>query len=46
MDLDEALYRASPSTYGEQYQSHLLEQYKLYVQMADKISERWPSTQP
>jgi len=26
--------------YGENYQSHLLEQYKLYVQMADKISER------
>jgi hypothetical protein len=41
MDLNEALYRATPSEYGEeQYQNHLLEQYKLYVQMADKISER------
>jgi len=26
--------------YGENYKSHLLEQYKLYVEMADKISER------
>lgn|SRR5215208_578726 len=40
MDLDEALYNSSPTEYGEQYQNHLLEQYKLYVQMADKISER------
>src|SRR5215212_9885579 len=29
-----------PSEYGEQYQNHLLEQYKLYVQMADNISAR------
>ena len=26
--------------YGTSHQDHLLEQYKLYVQMADKISER------
>ncbi len=26
--------------YGEHYQSHLLEQYKLYVEMADRISAR------
>lgn len=26
--------------YGDDYRAHLLEQYKLYVQMADKISER------
>lgn len=26
--------------YGEHYQGHLLEQYKLYVQMADNISLR------
>ena len=27
-------------TYGENYQNHLLEQYKLYVEMADRISAR------
>ena len=26
--------------YGEHYQPHLLEQYKLYVEMADRISAR------
>ena len=26
--------------YGEDYQSHLLEQYKLYVEMADRVSQR------
>lgn len=26
--------------YGEKFQDHLLEEYKLYVQMADNISER------
>jgi hypothetical protein len=26
--------------YGERYDDHLLEQYKLYLQMADKISDR------
>jgi len=36
--------RVSASEYGERYQDHLLEQYKLYVQMADKISERRQST--
>src|SRR5215204_6700147 len=40
MDLDEALYKTPASDYGAEYQNHLLEQYKLYVQMADKISER------
>jgi len=40
MDLDEALYKTPASRYGAEYQTHLLEQYKLYVQMADKISER------
>ena len=39
-DLDEYLYGISPDKYGGEYQNHLLEQYKLYVQMADKISER------
>lgn len=26
--------------YGENFNEHLLEQYKLYVEMADKVSER------
>ena len=29
-----------PEEYGSQYQEHLLEQYKLYVEMADRISQR------
>ena len=29
-----------PEGYGENYQSHLLDQYKLYVEMADRISQR------
>lgn len=29
-----------PEEYGENFQDHLLEQYKLYVQMADNVSER------
>ena len=29
-----------PEDYGENYQSHLLDQYKLYVEMADRISQR------
>lgn len=39
-DLDKSLYRVPAGEYGEEYQNHLLEQYKLYVQMADKISDR------
>ena len=30
----------NPSEYGPQYKEHLLEQYKLYVEMADRISQR------
>src|SRR5882757_11577470 len=30
----------SKSEYGEKYYDHLLEQYKLYLTLADKISER------
>lgn len=26
--------------YGAEYQAHLLEQYKLYVEMADRVSQR------
>lgn len=30
----------SKETYGQEYDKHLFEQYKLYVQMADQISSR------
>ena len=30
----------TPDQYGEKYPEHLLEQYKLYVEMADRISQR------
>jgi hypothetical protein len=39
-ELNKHLYRVPPDKYDGEYQEHLLEQYKLYVQMADKISER------
>ena len=29
-----------PDEYGASYQEHLLEQYKLYVEMADRVSQR------
>ncbi len=29
-----------PEEYGERYSDHLLEQYKLYVEMADRVSQR------
>ena len=29
-----------PGEYGEDYSAHLLEQYKLYVEMADRVSQR------
>lgn len=32
--------RQPKETYGENYNAHLLEQYKLYVEMADRISGR------
>ena len=30
----------NPEEYGSHYQEHLLEEYKLYVEMADRISQR------
>ena len=30
----------SPEDYGEKYNDHLLEQYKLYVEMVDRVSQR------
>ncbi len=34
------LFNTPKDEYGSSYQDHLLEQYKMYVEMADKISER------
>ena len=39
-DIDEKLLALSEEKYGEHYRPHLLEQYKLYVEMADRISTR------
>ena len=30
----------NPDEYGDKYSDHLLEQYKLYVEMADRVSQR------
>jgi hypothetical protein len=32
--------RIKPEDYGSTYNQHLLEQYKIYIQMADNVSER------
>jgi hypothetical protein len=36
----EALFKVPPCEYGDGYRDHLLEQYKLYVQMTENNSER------
>jgi len=40
MSIEKDLVGLSETEYGESYRSHLLDIYKLYVGMADKISER------
>lgn len=40
MPLEDKLFRVSPNGYGEAYQAHLLEQYKMFVESADRISQR------
>ncbi len=40
MDIDSELFKIEKSDYGDNYQAHYLEQYKLYVEMADRISIR------
>jgi hypothetical protein len=41
MNIDPAsLDRQPKGTYGPEYEKHLFEQYKLYVEMADRISAR------
>lgn len=36
----EKLYNISESEYGNNYKDHLLEQYKIYLEMIDRISSR------
>ena len=38
--LDEALFRCTRETYGNSFNTDLLEQYKLYVQSAENVSAR------
>lgn len=38
--IESELFAVKEENYGEEYKKHLLEQYKLYVEMADKISSR------
>jgi hypothetical protein len=37
---ENSLWGKSEAQYGDNYNPHLLEQYKIYLDMADKISER------
>lgn len=37
---DFGLLNTTETSYGDKYKEHLLEQYKLFIQMADKISDR------
>jgi hypothetical protein len=39
-----ALMSVGPQEYGEKYQEHLFEQYKLYLELADRISARRQGT--
>lgn len=34
------IFNMKPEEYGEKYLDHRLEQYKLYVEMADRVSQR------
>lgn len=38
--LEHDLFLTEPDKYGDKYSDHLLEQYKIYAAMADRISER------
>ncbi len=40
MSIAEDLKSVPPDQYGTQYHDHLLEMYKTYVEMADRISQR------
>jgi hypothetical protein len=43
-DLSDRLFLPDVTKYGDKYIEHLLEQYKLYVESADRISERRQKT--
>lgn len=40
MSIESTLFKAEKSEYGDNYHAHYLEQYKLYVEIADRISSR------
>lgn len=40
MSIEDKLLKQSEDDYGEHYRAHLIDIYKLYVDMADKISSR------
>ena len=40
MTLEEDLTGVSKKAYGTEYRAHVIELYKLYVEMSDRISER------
>ena len=37
---NDSLLRTPPDKYGDAYQHHLLDQYTLYVETADRVSQR------
>jgi hypothetical protein len=39
-DLDKMLFVSASDKYGDRYIEHLLEQYKIYISSAEKISDR------
>ncbi len=41
---EKALFKTDPKEYSDAYTEHLIEQYKLYVQSHEKISERRQET--
>lgn len=40
MPVEEELIGQAQETYGGNYQNHLIEQYKIYVELADRVSQR------
>lgn len=40
MEQENGLFRTQADSYGAEYKQHLLEQYKLFVESADRVSER------
>ncbi len=40
MDIESALFKTKKEDYGNNYETHYFEQYKLFVEMADRISSR------